>query len=303
MPKTQEFPPLLVLSCRDTTHESEKIPVSYSHNILDLEGNNVKERAIEMETERHARERKFDEDNGLSKPKKTINAFGSFALVSNNISGPAMMGLPHLFHVAGILPVVSSILLVFLGASLTGSLLSDSIASIPGNKDFNRNLSFSKAFKIIVGVQWYFLAESLFVLSCMVQACASLVETAQSLDGFIASFLLGRTYGIQFLPTISVLTWNSDQCHIASQYEHESSLEDCLPFNDDGSLVFTLGFLLTTLLFLPFGRGQLKEAIGMQLFSFFCFFIMMAIFHYELYHRGLTVDLPLVGDDIWQVSC
>ena len=31
-----------------------------------------------------------------------------------------MMGLPHLFHTAGALPVVVSIVLVFLGASLTG---------------------------------------------------------------------------------------------------------------------------------------------------------------------------------------
>ena len=50
-----------------------------------------------------------------------------------------------------------------------------------------------------------------------------------------------------------------------------------------------LGFLLTTMLFLPFGRGQLREAIGMQLFSFFCFFFMMGVFHYELFMRGKAV--------------
>ena len=31
-----------------------------------------------------------------------------------------MMGLPHLFHTAGALPVVICILIVFFGASLTG---------------------------------------------------------------------------------------------------------------------------------------------------------------------------------------
>ena len=50
-----------------------------------------------------------------------------------------------------------------------------------------------------------------------------------------------------------------------------------------------IGFLLTTMLFLPFGRGQLREAIGMQLFSFFCFFFMMGVFHYELFIRGMLV--------------
>ena len=31
-----------------------------------------------------------------------------------------MMGLPHLFHTAGLLPVISAVILVYLGASLTG---------------------------------------------------------------------------------------------------------------------------------------------------------------------------------------
>ena len=52
------------------------------------------------------------------------------------------------------------------------------------------------------------------------------------------------------------------------------------------NIFLILGFLLTTMLFLPFGRGQLREAIGMQLFSFFCFFFMMGVFHYELFMRG-----------------
>ena len=45
------------------------------------------------------------------------------------------------------------------------------------------------------------------------------------------------------------------------------------------------------MLFLPFGRGQLREAIGMQLFSFFCFFFMMGVFHYELFMRGTRVGV------------
>ena len=53
-----------------------------------------------------------------------------------------MMGLPHLFHVAGIIPVVISIIFVFLTSSLTGTMLSDAIASIPGNSEYNRNLRF-----------------------------------------------------------------------------------------------------------------------------------------------------------------
>ena len=42
---------------------------------------------------------------------------------------------------------------------LPGTLLADAIASLPGNRNFNRNLSFSKAFKIVVGRRWYFVGE------------------------------------------------------------------------------------------------------------------------------------------------
>ena len=66
------------------------------------------------------KENEFAAANGLLQPEKTINFFESFALISNNISGPAMMGLPHLFHVAGIVPVVVAIVLVFFASSLVG---------------------------------------------------------------------------------------------------------------------------------------------------------------------------------------
>jgi hypothetical protein len=168
------------------------------------------------EVDDQMRENEFAAANGLLRPKKSIHWFESFALISNNISGPAMMGLPHLFHVAGILPVVVAIVLVFFGSSLVGTLLADAIASIPGNSDYNRHLSFSKAFKIILGERWYILAESFFLVSCLVQACAAIVETAQSLDGFIASFVWGKTYGVQFLPTLGVVEWSGMDCHQAS---------------------------------------------------------------------------------------
>jgi amino acid permease len=58
---------------------------------------------------------------------KTISAFGSFALIINNLTGPAMLGFPHLFHEAGIIPVVVCTLIVYCCASLCGTLLADSI--------------------------------------------------------------------------------------------------------------------------------------------------------------------------------
>ena len=129
-----------------------------------------------------------------------------------------------------------------------------------------------------------------------------MVETAQSLDGFIASFLWGKTYGLQILPTPTFVEWSGVDCHVASEGQLESTLEDCVPFSDAGSLVLTLGFVVTTCLFLPFGRYQLKEAVFIQILSFFCFWSIMGVFHYELFEKGLLHPPPLMGNDVYQVT-
>ncbi len=72
-------------------------------------------------------------------------------LIINNTSGPAMMSLPHLFSKAGIVPTTIAIIFAAILSSLCGTLLSDSISTVAGNKNFTRNIQFSSAFKLIIG--------------------------------------------------------------------------------------------------------------------------------------------------------
>ncbi len=149
----------------------------------------------------------------------------------------------------------------------------------------------------------YIIAETLFILSCAAQACSALVETAQSLDGFIASFLLGQTYGVELYPRMQVVTWSATNCHVAElPGEKESDVDECTPFHDAGSLIFTLGFAVTTLLFLPLGRRNLKETILLQMVSFFCMGILLTQFSGEFLARGLDISrVPMWGKDVTQV--
>jgi hypothetical protein len=225
-------------------------------------------------------------------PSKTIGKFGSFVLLVNNLTGPGMLGFPNLFQKAGILPVLGGIFFVFICASLCGTLLADSIASIPNNSRYDLQIDFSSAFRYTVGEDWYVVAETLFLISCVVQASAGIVETAQSLDGFIASFLLGKTYAIEFYPTLQFISWSPDLCHEETISSKESNLADCTPFHNAGTLVFTLGFLITTLIFLPLGRGHLKETIIVQIISFLFMVILLFQFSGEFVHRGLHYRLP-----------
>lgn len=167
-----------------------------------------------------------------------------------------------------------------------------------GNHDFSKHIDFSSAFRHTVGEDWYVVAETLFLISCCVQACAGIVGAAQSLDGFLASFLFGETYAIQFYPNIEIIRWTTEHCPVGS-----TSVEECTPFGNAGPLVLTLGFVLTTCLFLPLGRGHLKETIIVQLLSFAFMIVLLFQFSTEfIYYRGLEYSLPWFGKDWSQLA-
>lgn len=85
---------------------------------------------------------------------------------------------------------------------------------------------------------------------------------------------------------------------------NESTLDDCLPFHNAGNLVITAGFVITTILFLPFGRGQLKETIIIQLLSFACLFVLLGQFFWEFVDRGLnyTGTMPWFGPNLTELA-
>ena len=241
-----------------------------------------------------------------SKSIKSIDNLGSFALITNNCIGPAMLGIPRLFQQAGIIPVLLSIAFMFMVATLGGTLFADTIASIPGNSSFSKNLSFSSAFRIIIGEEVYILAETLFLITCGVQAIAAIVAAAQSIDGLLASLLLGRTYALTLLPTFELIVWYPDLCHAnparGQLVSASSEAAQCTPFHGDGTMLITLGFVLTTLLFLPLGRGLLKETIAVQVTAFGVMVVLLTQFTVELVIRGFPVHVPLFGTQLSELA-
>eukprot|EP01041_Mallomonas_annulata_P012983 gene12983-27402_t len=233
------------------------------------------------------------------KTTKTLGHFASIALITNNIIGPAMMGIPFLFVQAGILPVVFAVILAWLCSSLCGTLLADTIGGISGNSNFNRHVMFSSAFQSIIGGRWYMVAEALFLSSCMIQACAGLVETAHALDGFLASFLINKTYALQIMPSLRLLVWSPTDCNPDGEYGDKDVYvaSQCTPFYGDGPLIITLGFVLVTILFLPLGLGHLKETMVVQYISFFSLMISVSQFEWEFLSRGLVKHIPWVGNN------
>lgn len=234
--------------------------------------------------------------------EKSIGRAGSIALLCNNISGPAFLGLPKLVASAGIVPVVLVIVLVCICASFNGTFLADSISSLPRNQSFSRPIMYSTAFEYIVGRKSYWFIEILFLISCFVQACSAIVVTSQSIDQFFASFLLGESYGLQLYPTINFIVWSPVNC--ISAEDDTSTLMDCSPFQNSGTLVLTAGYLVTTVLFLPFGRGNFKEAILVQLISFGFLIVLVLQFFNEFHSRGYPYlhTVPWVGGNFSQLA-
>lgn len=209
------------------------------------------------------------EDSNHEPTVKEINTIGSFTLLINNMVGPAMLGFPQLFQQAGIIPTSCCIIFIYLCATLCGTLFSDAISAIPGNKTFDRHVDFSTAFNLIIGYEVYVVAETLFLITCAVQAIAAIVESAQSVDGFLASFLIGKTFALQLSPSVALISWVPDLCLQDESNQNDdipaSEVQDCTPFNGSGGLIITLGFVVTTLIFLPLGRGAHACVIRMHL--------------------------------------
>ena len=172
--------------------------------------------------------------------EKALGVFDSFALLTNNMTGPGMMGLPLLFHEAGIVPTIICIVLIGCSSALSGTMLAETISLIPGNSAFDRKVEYSSAFRLIIGGRWYVFAESLLLCTCFVQALAGLVETAQSLDSFLASFLIDKSFAIEILPFPKFVTWSAASCNII-EVQDELGVGDCTPFYNDGPLVISFG--------------------------------------------------------------
>lgn len=209
------------------------------------------------------------------------------------------MSLPQVFASAGYIPASCCILIVCIASSITGGLFSQAIGEIPGNSQFGKNITYATAFRILVDPYLAMIAERIFILACFIQCTAGIVQASQSLDSFIASYLLGNTYAIQVYPAIKFISWSEANCQ--SGLNEAETLENCVPFFDNGPLIITLGYCIVVCLFLPLGLRNLKETMIVQLISFVFLVIVMIQFNMEFFAVGLHETIPAFGSDMSQL--
>ena len=148
---------------------------------------------------------------------RTIGWFGSIALVVNNISGPGMLEFPAAFQAAGWVPSLAVLVAVWALSSLSASLLSGAMRSMPGNGRFQRRVEFSDVFMHYMGRRWATATHAAFFLCLMAQNVAAIVATAQVVDAAIAAYLPFPTAALQLWPSPEVVVWDGQEvrrcCH------------------------------------------------------------------------------------------
>ena len=209
------------------------------------------------------------------------------------------MSLPQVFASAGYIPASCCIFIVCIASSITGGLFSQAIGEIPGNSQFNRNITYATAFRLLVDKNLAIIAERIFILACFIQCIAGIIQASQSLDSFLASYLLGHTYALQIYPQIKFLSWS--ELHCQGGLNEAETLENCVPFFENGPLIITLGYFIIICLFLPLGLKNLKETMIIQLISFFFLLIVMFQFNFEFLSLAFSQPVPAIGTNFSQL--
>lgn len=221
--------------------------------------------------------------------KATIGYWGGMAIAVNSIIGPAMLDLPSLYQKSGFIPTTFCVLVVCLLMCLCCLHMTNVISKLPGNSNFKREIEYSEAFRIYGGQNWLVFTQISYFCCMMCQIVASIVDTAQVVDQFIAKKSTYGTFALSFHNySMSAVGWDGSSCPIVhDKFEPEAY---CDPFEaDEYGYVISIGYVITLVCFLPLGLLNLKENVAWQIF---CFIVTLGtILQFTIYFFSFDHDI------------
>lgn len=185
---------------------------------------------------------------------KTIGKLGSFAIAVNALAGPGLLELPFTYQQSGIIPTTLALLLVGLISALCCMHTANVVSKVPGNSNFDKVVEFSDPYRIFWGRRAYYGTQVVFYLCTLCVNIAAIVDTAEIVDSFLGHSPMG-SFGLSF-DNGGMKRWKHEKpCSRA-----EVKLGECLPFEGEeyGEILLTLGYLITTVAFLPICLMDLK---------------------------------------------
>ncbi len=242
-----------------------------------------------------------------------IGVLGSMSIAVNFLTGPAMLEIPAVFQKSGIIPTTLTIALVGALSSLGSLHMARVLSQVPGNDNFELEVEYSEAFRRffahdeaqpiagkpttkMMRSQYWFVGTQVIFFACVTcLSISSLVDSAQVFDTILAN-TLGGTRALQITTTSTNTTtsgfhlvkWTYSSC------TEELLLEGrCIPFEevgdgDDDGVLFTAGYFLNILFFLPLSLMNLQENAAWQVVEFLVLIVTSGIFSYLFWQNGLV---------------
>lgn len=226
---------------------------------------------------------------------KTIGKLGSYAIAVNALAGPGILQLPSTYQQSGVIPTTLALVVVGIVSALCCMHTANVVSKVPGNSGFDKVIEFSDPYRIFWGRRAYYGTQIIFYLCTLCVNIAAIVDTSQIVDSFFGHSAMG-TWGYAF----DEREW-TQWIHREACSKEEVELGDCLPFYADeyGDIVLTLGYVITTLVFVPICLLDLKENTAWQIFGFVVLLTICLQFAICFFLDGLSFDNVSLWGETW----
>jgi len=218
--------------------------------------------------------------------KKTINFFGGFSLLVNNMTGPGMVLIPPLLQAAGWFTPILCMIVFCIVATFSSTMLCEAMSRVPGNEKFQGRIELTTLAKVYFGRLGFYITIILFVFSLQSMNIASIIESAQTMDITILA-VTTITCGLEFFPSPGFICARVPGT-------------DASPF---GSIfIISIGFIFVLLIAIPLGYYNLDDNIIVQKIAFSLFMFISVEWICFFFYRGLDFSkVPMFGKDQTQV--
>jgi len=220
-----------------------------------------------------------------------IGMLGSMSIAVNSLTGPAMLSLPDQYQRSGLIPTTLTVIFVCILSALCCLHMANTISKVRGNADFKREIEYSETFERFWGHRSFVVTQILFFCCITCLNVSSIVDTAQVIDTFLGHWSPSGSGAVNFYYNddgkwdIDLVQWDYSLC------DEEMLVQgDCLPFLQTSGIVFTAGYALTLVIFVPMALMDLKENATWQIMGFLVLLVASVIFVVLFAMEGVNLE-------------
>jgi len=204
----------------------------------------------------------------VSRSVNLIGVLGSVSIATNSLAGPAMLCLPATYQRSGLIPTTVAIISVCILSAFCCLHMSNTISKVPNNQNFGLDIGYSDCFRHFWGPTSYYITQILFFCCITCLNVSSIVDTAQVVDTIFGHWVATGSVAINFQWAdkhllVDWVHWDYSGCS-----ETMLASGECIPFFEEEGILFTIGYGITILTFLPMAVLDLKENALMQTIGF-----------------------------------